>query len=85
MHHRNISQDHIKLDSDTVRDGPTYNNVGAFVPPLVEAYPSIKVKSIIANVQSKFNYTINYRKVCLGKQKSITKFFYDWEVSYQPV
>ncbi|RYQ85294.1 hypothetical protein Ahy_B10g104815 [Arachis hypogaea] len=43
-----ISQDHAKLDSDTIADA---------ISPLVEADMSIKVKSIIAEVQSRFNYT----------------------------
>ncbi|XP_057740447.1 uncharacterized protein LOC130957615 [Arachis stenosperma] len=49
-----ISQDHSKLDSDTVADS---------ILPLVETDPSIKVKSIIAEVQSRFNYTISYRRL----------------------
>nr|XP_025607674.1 uncharacterized protein LOC112701090 [Arachis hypogaea] len=69
-----ISQDHAKLDSDTIADA---------IRPLVEADPSIKVKSIIAEVQSKFNYTISYRKAWLAKQKSVAKVFGGWEVSYQ--
>ncbi|KAL4286577.1 hypothetical protein AHAS_Ahas19G0100100 [Arachis hypogaea] len=48
-----ISQDHFKLNSDTVVEG---------IRPLVKTDPSIKVKSIIAKVQSRFNYTIGYRK-----------------------
>ncbi|XP_072084738.1 uncharacterized protein [Arachis hypogaea] len=48
-----ISQDYSKLDSDTVAEA---------IKPLVETDPSIKVKSIIAEVQSRFNYTISYRK-----------------------
>ncbi|XP_016195722.1 uncharacterized protein LOC107636744 [Arachis ipaensis] len=43
-----ISQDHAKLDSDTIADA---------IRPLVEADPSIKVKSVITEVQSRFNYT----------------------------
>ncbi|XP_025625225.1 uncharacterized protein [Arachis hypogaea] len=43
-----ISQDHAKLDLDTIAD---------VIRLLVEADPSIKVKSIIAEVQSRFNYT----------------------------
>ncbi|RYQ93238.1 hypothetical protein Ahy_B09g099507 isoform A [Arachis hypogaea] len=43
-----ISQDHAKLDSDTIADA---------IRLLVEADPLIKVKSIIAEVQSRFNYT----------------------------
>ncbi|XP_057734467.1 uncharacterized protein LOC130949875 [Arachis stenosperma] len=50
---------------------------------LVEGDPSIKVKSVIAEVQSKFNYTVTYHKAWLGKQKSVAKIFGDWEVSYQ--
>ncbi|XP_057720057.1 uncharacterized protein LOC130934511 [Arachis stenosperma] len=43
-----ISQNHAKLDSDTITDA---------IKPLVEANSLIKVKSIIAKVQSKFNNT----------------------------
>ncbi|XP_025664990.1 uncharacterized protein [Arachis hypogaea] len=43
-----ILQDHAKLDSDTIADA---------IRPLVEENPSIKVKSIIAEVQSRFKYT----------------------------
>ncbi|XP_025636537.2 probably inactive leucine-rich repeat receptor-like protein kinase At5g48380 [Arachis hypogaea] len=69
-----ISQDHSKLDSDTVAEA---------IRPLVETDPSIKVKSIIGEVQSRFNYTISYRKAWLAKQKSIAKVFGDWEESFQ--
>ncbi|XP_025627850.1 uncharacterized protein [Arachis hypogaea] len=53
------------------------------IRPLVETDPSIKVKSIIAEVQSRFNYTISYRKASLAKQKSIANVFGGWEDSYQ--
>ncbi|KAL4288359.1 hypothetical protein AHAS_Ahas19G0278300 [Arachis hypogaea] len=53
-----ISQDHAKLDSDTIAEA---------IKPLVEAGPSIKVKSVINEVQSKFNYTISYCKLWLQK------------------
>ncbi|XP_016168805.1 uncharacterized protein LOC107611385 [Arachis ipaensis] len=69
-----ISQDHAKLDSDTIVD---------VIRPLVKADPSIKVKSVIAKVQSRFNYTVSYRKTWLAKQKAVAKVFGDWEVSYQ--
>ncbi|XP_072087366.1 uncharacterized protein [Arachis hypogaea] len=48
-----ISQDHLKLDSITIAEA---------IKPLVEAGPFLKVKSVIAEVQSKFNYTVSYRK-----------------------
>ncbi|RYR13244.1 hypothetical protein Ahy_B04g070342 isoform A [Arachis hypogaea] len=55
-----ISQDHSKLDSITIAEA---------IKPLVEADPSLKVKSVIAEVESKFNYTVSYRKAWLAKQK----------------
>ncbi|XP_016206029.1 uncharacterized protein LOC107646352 [Arachis ipaensis] len=69
-----ISQDHAKLDSNTIADA---------IRPLVEADPSIKVKSVIAEVQGRFNYAVSYRKAWLAKQKAVAKVFGDWEVSYQ--
>ncbi|RYR39275.1 hypothetical protein Ahy_A09g044784 [Arachis hypogaea] len=53
-----ISQDHGKLDLDTIADA---------IRPLVELDPSIKVKSVIAEVQYRFNYTVSYRKAWLAK------------------
>ncbi|XP_057755362.1 uncharacterized protein LOC130974504 [Arachis stenosperma] len=69
-----ISQDHSKLDSITIAEA---------IKPLVEADSSLKVKSVIAEVQSKFNYTVSYRKVWLAKQKSIEKIFGGWEAFYE--
>ncbi|XP_015960067.1 uncharacterized protein LOC107483967 [Arachis duranensis] len=53
------------------------------IRPLVEADSSIKVKSVITEVQSRFNYTVSYCKAWLAKQKVIAKVFGEWEVSYQ--
>ncbi|RYQ89318.1 hypothetical protein Ahy_B09g096028 isoform I [Arachis hypogaea] len=69
-----ISQDHSKLDSITIAEA---------IKPLVEADPSIKVKSVIAEVQSKFNYTVSYRKAWLAKQRAVEKIFGGWEASYE--
>ncbi|XP_057756261.1 uncharacterized protein LOC130975487 [Arachis stenosperma] len=69
-----ISQDHSKLDSDMITDG---------MKPLVEFDPSIKVKSIITEVQARFNYTISYWKAWLAKQKSIANVFGRWKESYR--
>ncbi|RYR52810.1 hypothetical protein Ahy_A06g027678 [Arachis hypogaea] len=55
-----ILQDHSKLDSLTIAEA---------IKPLVEADPSLRVKSVIAEVQSKFNYTVSYRKAWLAKQR----------------
>ncbi|XP_015933940.1 uncharacterized protein LOC107460122 [Arachis duranensis] len=69
-----ISQDHSKLDSITIAE---------VIKPLVEADPALKVKSVIAEVQSKFNYTVSYRKAWLAKQKAVEKIFGGWEASYE--
>ncbi|XP_057720291.1 uncharacterized protein LOC130934771 [Arachis stenosperma] len=61
-----ISQDHSKLDSITIAEA---------IKPLVEADPALKVKSVITEVQSKFNYTVSYRKAWLAKQKAVEKIF----------
>ncbi|RYQ98723.1 hypothetical protein Ahy_B07g086487 isoform D [Arachis hypogaea] len=69
-----ISQDHSKLDSDTIAEA---------IKPLIEANPSIKVQSVIVDVQLKFNYTISYHKEWLAKQKVVEKIFGGWEASYE--
>ncbi|RYR13981.1 hypothetical protein Ahy_B04g070687 isoform Q [Arachis hypogaea] len=69
-----ISQDHSKLDSITIAE---------VIKPLVEADPSLKVKSVIAEVQSKFNYTVSYRKAWLAKQRAVEKIFGGWEASFE--
>ncbi|XP_057724141.1 uncharacterized protein LOC130940106 [Arachis stenosperma] len=69
-----ISQDHSKLNSNTVAEA---------IKPLVEVDPSIRVKLVIAEVQSKFNYTISYRKAWLAKQKAVESIFGGWEASYE--
>ncbi|XP_016168816.1 uncharacterized protein LOC107611400 [Arachis ipaensis] len=69
-----ISQDHSKLDSIIIAEA---------IKPLVEADPSLKVKSVIAEVQSKFNYTVSYRKAWLAKQRAVEKIFGCWEASFE--
>ncbi|XP_015939634.1 uncharacterized protein LOC107465153 [Arachis duranensis] len=69
-----ISQDHAKINSDMIAE---------VIKPLVEVDPSLKVKSVIAEVQSKFNYMISYRKAWLAKQKAIANIFGGWEASYE--
>ncbi|XP_057730251.1 uncharacterized protein LOC130945559 [Arachis stenosperma] len=67
-------RDHSKLDSNTIAET---------IKPLVEADPSLKVKSVIAEVQSKFNYTVSYQKAWLAKQKAVEIIFGGWEASYE--
>ncbi|XP_052117548.1 uncharacterized protein LOC107487537 [Arachis duranensis] len=69
-----IFQDHSKLNSNTIVKA---------IKLLVEVDPSIKVKSVIAEVQSKFNYTISYRKAWLAKEKAVESIFGGWEASYE--
>ncbi|XP_057733810.1 uncharacterized protein LOC130948981 [Arachis stenosperma] len=69
-----ISQDHLKLDSNIIAEA---------IKPLVEADPALKVKSVIAEVQLKFNYMVSYRKAWLAKQKAVKKIFGGWEASYE--
>ncbi|RYR59868.1 hypothetical protein Ahy_A05g025833 [Arachis hypogaea] len=53
------------------------------IKSLVETDPLLKVKSVIAEVQSKFNYTVSYRKAWLAKKNSVEKIFGGWEASYE--
>ncbi|XP_072077860.1 uncharacterized protein [Arachis hypogaea] len=69
-----ISHDHSKLGSNIIAEA---------IKPLVEVDPSIKVQSVIAEVQSKFNYTISYRKAWLAKQKVVESIFGGWQASYE--
>ncbi|RYR34165.1 hypothetical protein Ahy_A10g048901 [Arachis hypogaea] len=58
--------DHSKLYSNIIAEA---------IRPLIEDDPSIKVKSVITEVPSKFNYTIGYHKAWLAKQKAVKKIF----------
>ncbi|XP_025675679.1 uncharacterized protein [Arachis hypogaea] len=59
-----ISQNHSKLDSNTIAEA---------MKPLVESDPSIKIKFIIAEVQTRFNYTISYRKAWLMPSSQVQR------------
>ncbi|RYR15925.1 hypothetical protein Ahy_B04g072892 [Arachis hypogaea] len=59
-----ISHGHLNLDSNTIAEA---------IKPLVEAGPSIKVRFVITDVQSKFNYTLIYHKEWLAMQKAVEK------------
>ncbi|RYR34781.1 hypothetical protein Ahy_A10g049801 [Arachis hypogaea] len=67
-----INQNYAKVDSDTITKA---------IKLLVEVDPSIKVKFVIAEVQSKFNYMISYHKVWLVNQKAVEKIFGGWKAS----
>ncbi|RYR49990.1 hypothetical protein Ahy_A07g036528 [Arachis hypogaea] len=69
-----ISQDHYKLDSDTIAEA---------IKLLAKVDPSLKVQYDNANVQAKFNHTVSYRKVWLAKQKAVERIFGGWKASYE--
>ncbi|RYR51034.1 hypothetical protein Ahy_A06g026089 [Arachis hypogaea] len=60
-----ILQDHVKLDSNIIADA---------IRPLIEIDSSIKVNSIIVEVQSRFNYIVSYRKPWLAKQNNVCQY-----------
>lgn len=68
-----LSQDHRKLDSTLISQS---------TKSLVSNDPSIKVKSIIAHIREKFNYTTSYRKAWIAKNKAIEDVYGNWEQSY---
>ncbi|RYR13239.1 hypothetical protein Ahy_B04g070342 isoform H [Arachis hypogaea] len=72
----------LDLEAMHVPEFPEYMTAEA-IKPLVEADPSLKVKSVIAEVESKFNYTVSYRKAWLAKQKAVEKIFGGWDASYE--
>ncbi|RYQ96840.1 hypothetical protein Ahy_B08g092734 [Arachis hypogaea] len=67
----------VETDEENGKDDPNEETIKS----LVEANPSIKVKSVITKMQLKFNYTISYRKAWLAKQKTVEKIFGGWEAS----
>ncbi|XP_027367983.1 uncharacterized protein LOC113873840 [Abrus precatorius] len=69
-----ISQDHTKLDSDTIAE---------CIKPMVESDPSFKIKLVIGEIQSRYGYTITYRKAWMEKQKAIEKVYGQWEASFE--
>ncbi|RYR24948.1 hypothetical protein Ahy_B02g058554 [Arachis hypogaea] len=69
-----LSQNHYKLDSSMVT---------AHIEPMITTNPSMKVKLIIIEIQSHFNYTPTNRKVWLVKQRVVEKAYDNWETSYQ--
>ncbi|XP_068461662.1 uncharacterized protein [Phaseolus vulgaris] len=69
----NLSADHVNLDS---------THIASMVLTSVKANPSVRIKSLIAEIKNLYGYTITYRKAWLGKQKALALAFGDWEQSY---
>ncbi|XP_027337074.1 uncharacterized protein LOC113850717 [Abrus precatorius] len=61
-----ISQDHSKLNADTIAE---------CIKPMVESNPSFKIKLVINEVQAQFRYTTTYRKAWMANQKAIEKVY----------
>ena len=70
----NMAQDHRKLSHDMICHS---------ILPLVEADPSLKVKTIISHCVAVFKYTPSYRKAWLAKTKAIELVYGNWEESYK--
>ena len=68
-----ISQDHTKLDADMIAQ---------YIEPMIRADVSIKVKVVIAEIQSRYGYTPTYWKAWTAKQKAIERIYGGWEESY---
>ncbi|XP_068497499.1 uncharacterized protein [Phaseolus vulgaris] len=69
----NLLADHVNLDS---------THIASMVLTSVKANPSVRIKSLIAEIKNLYGYTITYRKAWLGKQKVLALAFGDWEQSY---
>ena len=50
---------------------------------MVESDLSFKIKSVIAEIQSRFEYMTTYQKAWMAKQKAIEKVFGQWEASFE--
>ncbi|XP_014503102.1 uncharacterized protein LOC106763420 [Vigna radiata var. radiata] len=68
-----LSQDHSNLDS---------THIASIVSNFVRTNPSIRIKSLIADIKARFGYFVSYRKAWIAKQKALAMEFGDWEESY---
>ena len=50
--------------------------------PLVEASPRVSVSVLIADIRSRYGYTVGYHKAWYAKQKAMGRLFGDWDKSY---
>jgi len=71
-----ISQDHCNLDSTQIA------SIGFH---LVRTNPSIRIKSLVADIKSRYGYTTTYRRTWIAKEKAITMEYGDWDQSYNEV
>jgi len=63
-----ISQDHCNLDS---------TQIASIFFHLVRTNPSIRIKSLVANIKSRYGYTVTYRRAWIVKEKAITMEYGD--------
>jgi len=70
----------VNLDSTQIASIVT--NFASIVTNLVKANPSIPVKSLIAEIQNRYGYSVSYKKAWKAKQKALAMQFRDWEKSY---
>jgi len=63
-----ISQDHYNLDS---------TQIVSIVFHLVRTNPSIRIKSLVVDIKSRYGYTVTYRRAWIAKEKTITMEYGD--------
>ena len=68
-----VSKDHGHLDS---------RFICAFILPMIEQQPDMKVATLQAEIKDKVGYEPSYKKTWMGKQFAIEKIFGGWEESY---
>ena len=71
-----MSQDHYNLDS---------TQIASIFFHLVRTNPSICIKSLVADIKSRYGYTVTYRRAWIAKEKAITMEYGDWDQSYNEV
>ncbi|XP_027905666.1 uncharacterized protein LOC114165204 [Vigna unguiculata] len=59
--------------------------IASIVFHLVRTNPSIRIKSLVADIKSRYRYTVTYRRAWIAKEKAITMEYGDWDQSYNEV
>ncbi|XP_040967943.1 uncharacterized protein [Gossypium hirsutum] len=68
-----MSQDHRKLDAKSICN---------CIMPLVKDSRIIPVSTLIADMQTRFQYRVSYRKAWWAKQMAMQQLYGDWDGSY---
>ncbi|KAH1129613.1 hypothetical protein J1N35_000991 [Gossypium stocksii] len=68
-----MTQDHWKLDAKSI-----YN----YIMTIVKDSPTVPVSTLIANMQTQFQYRVSYRKAWWEKQMAMQQSYGNWNESY---